>query len=899
MTATLVPGTCLGPYEIESLLGAGGMGEVYRARDSRLLRTVAIKIMHGGTTADETRRARFKDEAYAISSLSHSHIRALYDVGSAGGVDFLVMEYLEGETLASLLRGRPVPFNRALVYAAEIAEALSAAHRVGITHCDIKPANIMVTGSGIKLLDFGVARLWRDLHTPEDLAAAPTDTDDSGGAGTTSYLAPERLEGLPCDRRGDVYAFGVVLYQLFTGRKPFEGRSKSELITAIREHDVRPLSAANADVPPELEHIVHKCLAKDPEWRWQTAVDLATELRWIANRPRPTPRSHRHHSRLVAGGAALLVVSFAIVLWAFATTRAAVQPTRPLPVRFILEPQPGSIIGVNPGAFSVSPDGNRVVFTASAPGGKRVLWVRSMNAYDARPLDGTDDAWNPFWNPDSRRVGFFAGNRVRAVDVGSGTVVTIGTVPPATPRGATATWNATGQILIAANTELLKVAESDGTLTTLLMPGLPPESRVSGVHFLPDGGRFIFHVKPPSSGGMLYLGSLIPGAPARRLGESDSHGVYSEPGYLLYVKGGALMAQAVAPRTLDRIGPAVALLQSVSLFDTFNQAAFSVSSGGVLAYRVGIVTSQLRSFDRSGRLISTLTPHGPYANPALSPDESRIAVTRFDPAADSSDIWIIDARRGMTQLTSASGSEDFPTWSPDGERVLFSSNAKGWTDLFEKSWTAGARDAAEPVLIEPQNKLPFQWGTALRMLLFLGAAPGGFLNAELLMMPAHGHIRAVSLLEDQRSTESGQPQLSPDGRWIAYVADVTGSPAVVVRRLSDATERWLVSTAGGYEPRWRGDGHELFYLAADRTLMAVDVNAQQETLSIGAPHPLFRTTLGGSYLGSPFRGTRTRNEYAVSADGQRFLLNEPVQGASAYSVRVVVNWPALLGAQSD
>ena len=869
MTApSLSPGARLGPYEVESFLGSGGMGEVYRCRDTRLDRIVAVKILLGRAPTDRSRLERFHNEAHALSALTHPHIRALYDVGEVDGIDFLVMEYIEGQTLESQLRRRPLAVDQALRHAIQIAEALSAAHRRGLAHYDIKPANIMLTASGVKLLDFGLATLWSDL-----------------------YSAPERLEGSACDARADIFAFGVVLYEMLTGRRPFDAPSRARLVAAILEHDPPSVSSLNDAVSPELERAVVKCLAKDPDSRWQTTADLASELTWITQRASPARAATAPRRAGRVAVAALFVVGLVgllIPVGSSLTTRASVES--PKAIRFLVEPPIGSPITVNPSAFVVSPDGNRIAFTA-AYGGRRMLWVRALDSYDARPLPGTDDAWDPFWHPDSRRVGFFAGNRIRSVDVGSGGVLTIAELPANTPRGATASWGAGGDILIGTGPALLRVPGSGGAPTPVDVPDGTSEARYTNPGFLPDGRRFVYHLKTASPGSSgVYVGSLDASAGHRRVLESDTQAQYVEPGYLLYIKDGAFLVQRVEPDTLAARGAPLLLPERVSFFAAFNTGAFSASGRDVLAYRGLITGTELRWFDRTGRLLSPITSPAPYLNPALSPDGTRVAVTRFDPAVGTPDIWVIDSRGGATQLTSEAGIEEFATWSPDGSRVLFTSNRLGALDLFTKAWTANASDAPELLLADDQNKLPFQWRD--RLILYASSPPFGLLNSRFFVKPTNGAAHALPASET--ATEKGQPQLSPDGRWMAYVSDVTGSPHVFVRPFPGGTTRWLISPTGGFEPKWRGDGRELFYLALDRTLMAVDVRADHGSFAAGSPRPLFRTNLTGAYLGAPFLNTRVRNEYEVSADGQRFLLNEPVEGPSAYAVRILVNWAALL-----
>ena len=889
--------TGFGPYEIESLLGSGGMGDVYRARDIRLGRTVAVKVLRPDLSRNRERRAQFATEARSVSALTHPHIRTVFDIGSEGGLDFLVLEYLEGETLDRILARRPLSVGRALTYAFQIADALDAAHRRGIVHGDVKPANIMITTSGVKLLDFGLAKLAEPQHDPADSTA----TDHAAIPGTTPYLAPERLEGRMGDPRSDVFALGVVVYEMIAGRRPFEGSTRARIIASILEHEPVPLTSAHEAVSPALQHLVLRCLAKDPDQRWQNAKDLAAEIEWIASDGAivRAPSRARIRPRTIAWAAAGIVGVAGTLLGAYAWRAQPAAATSHASVRFIAEAPLGAAMAVSPGGFSVSPDGRHLVFIASAGTGTRQLWLRSLDSFETRPLPGTDDAWNPFWAADSQSIAFTAGAQLRRIDLRTNRVQAIADVPSSV-NGA---WGPDGTILLSANTgpaRLMTIPPTGGAPVDVVFPASMRGAIISGPDFLPDGRHFIYHARtgmPDTTG--IYVASLDRGD-NRFIAVSDSQADYAEPGFLIYLRNGSMLAQPFDPIELAVTGPAKTLPEAVSFVPGLDRGGFSISRGPVLAYRARVESSELLWRDRVGRQIGSLGT-GTYINPALSPDGTRVAVTRGDATAGTSDIWIIDTNGGMRQLTSGPVVENFPVWSPDGTRIAFAAERNGAMHLFEKDVNAGAADADDPLVTTQPTKMPYDWSRDGRFLLYSSFEGRGMLGARfwaITVAPGHesgGRVASEpsELASSSPGKEEGQAQISPDGRWMAYVSDVSGSPQVFVRPFPHGAGRWLISTSGGFEPKWRADGRELFYLASDQMMMAVDVDSGS-TFSAGQPHPLFRTNLMGAYLGSPFPNGRVRNEYAVTPDGQRFLINQPVGGISAYAIRIVTDWQSLL-----
>jgi Tol biopolymer transport system component len=902
------PGARIGPYEIEELVGAGGMGEVYRARDTRLERDVALKVLPAQVAGDPIKAERLLREARVISSLSHAHIRAIHEATEYDGLTVIVMEYLSGETLDHRLGRKPVPLAQALTYAEQLAGALDAAHSEGVVHHDIKPSNVMLTSRGAVLLDFGIARQRHSFESATDGGNKSTVTDSGSVPGTTAYMAPEQLDGSIADPRSDIFSLGVVLYEMLAGRKPFEGPTRARVIAAILEHEPAPLSSATEAVPPALERAVLKCLAKDPGDRWQTARDLASELGWIAHSASAAVLpATAFRSRVIAGG--LLSVAAVLTVLAVIAVRQA-RPTADVPrlagpVRFLATAPPNSVISVDAGAFTISPNGHHLAFTASSGGGPTLLWIRALDSFDAHPLSGTDGAGFPFWSPDGRAVAFFAGGQLKTIDIDGSPLQLVAEV-----SAQWGSWGSKGDIVFTTGEGVYRVRASGGAPQAILADEGSRGLRFGGPEFLPDGDHFLLGViepDKPQNQVSIYIGSLT-NALEQPLLRADSQAIYAAPGYILYMRAGSLIAQpfdAVARRTT---GEPISLPEPAAFVRPQRRASFSVSQTNVLAYRQGITTSQLTWFDRSGRRMGTVGAPGRYVNPAIAPDASRIAVTRLSasPSAGSgpgdkirlqaiteSDIWMFEPR-GERPLTDAKGMEDYAVWSPDGSRIAYASNQTGFLDMYVKDAAASADEAGTPVMENNHQKLPMDWLADGKQLVFLDSA-GGILPRLPLVAPigAHGHATDVTLAANPSASlrSEDQVQVSPDGKWMAYVSDATGSAQVYVRQFPAGQRRWQVSTDGGFEPKWRGDGREMFYIASDQQMMSVAVTVHGTNFDAGRPTPLFRATV----LGAPFQNGFVRNEYAVTRDGQRFLLNEPTGGTAAYAIRVLVNWQNLLG----
>ena len=881
----ILAGKRLGPYEILNAIGAGGMGEVYRARDTRLDRIVAIKVLPAHLADEPERRERFEREARTIASLNHPHICTLYDIGRQDGTDFLVLEYLEGETLAQRLLKGPLPLEQVLEYAIEIADALDKAHRKGITHRDLKPSNIMLTKSGSKLLDFGLAKLRQEAAPATPLSELPTEPDaitaEGAIVGTLRYMAPEQLESKGVDARTDIFALGAVVYEMATGKRAFEGKSQASIIGAIMSSEPLPMSSLQPMTPPALDRLVKKCLAKDPEKRWQAASDVCDELKWIAESgsqagvPALTVTHRKSRKRLGWSVAAVLLVA-ALTLGAFAYFRRGPEETQA--VRFLVSP-PGGLAGFGTttsgttAPVAVSPDGHRVAFVAMSADGRYLLWVRSLDTLTAQALTGTEGASSPFWSPDSRVLGFFAGGKLKKIEASGGPPITLCDAP--NNRGGA--WSQEGVIVFnpANQVALQRVSASGGVpaAATVLGQGETAHMRPS---FLPDGRHFLYRAFTGSIAGPIYLASLD-SSERKFLLNAESQNVLYTQGHLLFLRETTLMAQPFDARRLVLTGDAFPIsgqIETTGVNPPYG--VFSTSEKGVLAFQTGTgAAAKLVWFDRTGKQVSVLGDAAAYSDPELSPDGKRASVSISD--GKQRDIWLYDLARGLrTRFTFAPTDELQSIWSPDGSRIVFNSRRKGHLDLFQKS-SSGA--GSEDVLFEDNlEKYPLSWSPDGRFLLFDSfGSPTGL---DLWVFPLSGDRKPVPFLNTKFNESAGQ--FSPDGRWVAYQSDESGRNEVYVTPFPGPGGKWQISTGGGGLPRWRLDGNEIFYLAPDNKLMAAAVNGKGSRFEVGAVKPLFETR---AIVG-------LRNRYAVAADGQRFLINTAPEQAASAPITVVLNWTA-------
>lgn len=871
-------GEKLGPYEILSAIGAGGMGEVYKARDTRLSRMVAIKVLPEHLASNAEARQRFEREAQAVSSLNHPHICTLYDVGRQDGSDYLVMEYLEGETLAARLRKGPLPAPQALEYGVQITMALAEAHKQDVFHRDLKPGNIMLTKTGAKLLDFGLAKLARAEAAPgADQPTVSADLTAKGTLlGTLPYMAPEQLEGKEADARSDIFAFGAVIYEMLAGRRAFEGKSQASVMAAILEHDPPPISTLQPLTPPALDRVTKTCLAKDPDDRWQTARDLKRELGWIASAPEsgsPAPASFTAASRY--GSLPWIAAAVALIALAIPAARHLRETPPPETRVDIVTPATDS-----PTSFALSPDGRKIVFGAWGDGASR-LWLRSLATTAAQPLAGTEGATVPFWSPDSRSIGFFAGNALKRLDLGGGAPQTL--APAVAGRGGT--WNAEGVIVFAPSlsTPLMRVSATGGTAVAVTTLG-PQQRGHHAPFFLPDGRRLLFYMPGAPDMAGIYLGALDGRAPTR-LTPADGSGAYLG-GWLLWVRAGTLVAQRLDGTKAALTGEPVTVAEGVPVDITLSRSAVSVAATGLVAYRTGGGSQrQLTWVDRSGTARGTVgAPDATLDAPRVSPDGHRVIVGRD--VQGNVDLWLLDGAR-MSRFTFDPAWDTRPVWSPDGARIVFRSHRSGSGDLYQKL-TSGA-GVEEPLVASDQIKTAYSWSADGRFLLYSILDLKG--DVDLWIVPMAGDRTPSVFLKTP--FREGYGAFSPDARWVAYQSNESGRPEIYVRPFvppgaagtaAAATgSQWQVSTAGGITPAWRPDGKELYYLNPAGAMMAAPIAVSGATLEPGAPVVLFPTRIfGGGVDGQQGR------QYDVAPDG-RFLINMEL-GSAAAPITLIQNW---------
>jgi serine/threonine protein kinase len=855
----LAAGEKLGPYEILAPIGAGGMGDVYKARDTRLDRIVAIKVSKIEFSE------RFEREARAVAALNHSNICTLHDVGP----NYLVMEYIEGTPLKG-----PLPVDQALKYAVQICDALDAAHKKGITHRDLKPANILVTKGSIKLLDFGLAKIGQSAMPISDATLTMALTGKNEIVGTIYYMSPEQLQaqatGQEIDPRSDIFSFGLVLYGMLTGKRAFEGSSPASVIAAIME---RPAPSIADVAPAALDRVLRKCLAKDPDERWQTARDLKDELEWIASAPESgsaVPSPNKKSKLVWFLGAIASAVVLALAGLALIHFREA-----PLPelagVRFQIAPPEKSTIDY----FKLSPDGRSLAFVT----GDR-LWIRPLNSLESRPLAGTEGASQLFWSPDSQFLGFFAQGKLKKIVASGGPPQDLCTVTQ--PFGGT--WNRDGVIVLplSLGSGLYRVPASGGTP----MPLSSGVKRHVYPEFLPDGQHFLY--LDIDTGRAIGIGSLD-GAPAVIVPEDADSPVYvaaagGQGGYLLFRRREVLMAQRFNPTALTFSGDPVALAQRIGGDPIWG--AFSVSENGTLVYAppTGAGALQLAWKDRAGKQVGLFGPPGVYDRFRLSSDEKQITFTALQ--NNEPDIWVMDAARGVpSKLTFDPAIDDPPMWSPDGQRIVWASNRVGGTfDLYIKPATGGT----DQLLLKMGTLSGWaeDWSRDGRYILY--QIPGGKTGQDLWIAP-----QAVSgtpadkpspYLQTQFDEEHGR--FSPDGHWVAYTSNETGRQEVYVQPFPATGAQFQVSLGGGREPHWRKDGTELFYIGEGRTVTAVSMKLGGKSFQAEQPKRLFPLSILSTFI--------VARSYEVSNDGQRFLTPVIPDGGSAPPLTVDLNWQAML-----
>jgi eukaryotic-like serine/threonine-protein kinase len=870
---SLIPGFRLGPYEIQAPLGAGGMGEVYKARDTRLDRVVAIKVLPGHVAADPQLRERFEREARAISSLSHPHICALYDVGSQDGIDFLVMEYLDGETLADrIARGR-VPLDEALPIARQIVEALEAAHDKGIVHRDLKPANVMLTRDGhVKVLDFGLSKVHADAAAGADVSTSPTVMATTLGTtmGTAAYMSPEQATGGETDRAADVWAFGCVLYEMLTGHHTFEGTTASEILANVlkTEPDWYRLPT---ETPASIRRLLRRSLRKDQKLRLRDIREVRLDIDDLrsatSETDRATPVRSGRSERVAWATALTLVAMIAGVL--------GVRSLRPTP----LAPELRLDITTPPtrdSSMAISPDGRTVVFTALA-GGQSQLWLRSLDSSMARPLAGTERASSPFWSPDNRSIGFIADRVLKRVDIDGGSLQTLAKGVPVALGGS---WSRDGTIIFGNNPggPIFRIPDTGGE--PVVATRVEAQQRGHAFpQFLADGRHFLFFVSGSPEGRGVYVGELD-GLDAKRLFAADTPAVYAAPGHLLFIREGQLLAHDFDPDRLELRGDPYVVAEQMTA-----AMPLSASAAGPIAYRAVSGDSgqrQLLWVDRSGRETDKVVyPDTAAQGPSLSRDGRRLAVYRF--ANGNMDIWSYEtSRRVWDRLTFAPGDDIYPLWSRDGSSIVSgSARSTNVVDLYRTLLSAPQR-REELLHATSQPKFPMDWSMDGRLLLYDSLDPKrGF---DIWALPLEENGKPFEVI--QTDFNESLVQFSPDEKWIAYQSDRTGRYEIYLRPFPGPGSDSLVSTAGGTQVRWSPSGKELFYIAPDDWLIAIPISfpSDGKTAEFGTPVRLFATSVGSTAVNV------YRQQYVVTHDGRSFVMHSVVGDASAAPITVILNW---------
>jgi eukaryotic-like serine/threonine-protein kinase len=874
----LAAGSRLGPYEVVGPLGAGGMGEVYRARDTRLDRTVAIKILPAQFTADAAARQRFEREAKTISGLNHPNICVLYDVGHQDGVDYLVMEYVEGETLAQRLEKGPLPLEQVLKVGAQIAEALDKAQRSGIVHRDLKPGNVMLTATGAKLLDFGLAKETAPLATLATLTgsspASPV-TQQGTIVGTFQYMSPEQVEGKELDGRSDIFSLGAVLYEMLTGKRAFEGRTQLSVASAILEREPDAINVVKPVTPPALERAIQRCLQKNPEDRWQSAKDLALELKWIgSSASQVSPPGMVRETGWKKYGTRLgwlLCGALAVSLLPGAFWWRSEKPVQQKMAFSALFPFPVR-------DMAVAPDGHTVAVATHQDGAKKgFIWLFDIGSENATSVPGTEGANFPFWSPDGKSIGFFAEGKLKRIDLAGGAVQVLANAP----AGRGGTWNQDGVILYTPTgrlrSEIWRVPASGGTPVLFLgyMPGLGGGSQ-RWPTFLPDGKHFLFlsaTVAQKNENDGVYVGNLD-SKDFHLVVKTSANVAYVEPGYLLYVRDRAILAQRFDLKTFQVTGDPMAVATDPQFLPRILHATFSaVDTRALLVQKGGnVMASQLTWFDRSGKELGTIGEPAVYANPQIAVGGKAVAVDMTDAANLNTEVWTYNAQQGGAKRLTFDGILDaMPVWSPDGRRVVFTSSRGSAFNLYMKE-ASGAQE--EKAVCESEgDKYPTSWSRDGKYILYVEGPDLKYLTMS--EMKSSMFLKAAATLKGA--------EFSPDGKWVAYASNESGRWEVYVTSFPEAKGKWQVSSGGGEEPRWRADGKELFYLAADAKLMAAPVQTGQG-FNAGAPVVLFQT--------NPKETVATSEMflYDVAADGQKILVNTALKNAQTQPMTVILHW---------
>jgi Tol biopolymer transport system component len=890
----LTSGTCLGPYEVISSAGAGGMGEVYRARDTRLDRTVAIKILPAHLSDNSEAKQRFDREARAISSLNHANICTLYDVGHQDGIDYLVMEFLEGQTLANRLIKGPLALEQVLKYGIEICEGLEKAHKTGVIHRDLKPGNVMLTKGGAKLMDFGLAKSATAAAPPVSSLTMTVSHPSAGqplterGAivGTFQYMSPEQLEGKEADARSDIFALGAMLYEMATGKRAFTGKTQASIVAAILASEPQPISAMQPMSPPALDRVVKGCLAKDPDERFQTVHDVKLQLRWIAEGgsqaglPAPVAARRKNRERILVGALVLCgLVAAAGIAGSIVFSRKADTLRRVVRAQ-IGAPEHYAFTTVNlSNHVVISPDGNSIAFIAEGEG-KQFLWVRPLHATAAQPLAGTEGAYYPFWSPDNKFIGFFAGGKLKKVEASGGVVQTV--CDAAYGRGGS--WNRDGVILFTPGIHDVIYRVPDGGGQPAAVTKVKKQGAFAGSrwpYFLPDGQHFLYvGMEGDDPRGKVYAASLD--SPDAKLIVEENSGAAYANGYLFFTKDGNLVAQPFDPDRLTLGGNPVPVAPKVEYYDGKSLGNFSVSENGVLVYRSAYASpNRLVWVDRTGKQLAALGDQGYYRYGRLSPDGRTVALSRDDSAdASKTDLWLLEVQRGtLSRLTFHPALVYTAVWSPEGSRLaiaalgtkvqIMPANGSGTPVSISNELVAGVRDWSRDghtIIVQQQNSST---------------------GMDVLALPVSEKPQSLTPVLNSQFDEVA-PRLSPDGRWLAYISNESGRGEVYVVPFPGPGGRWQISNNGTgagvlaitASITWSRDGKLLYFRDATGALMAVDIQPQGSEFRSGLPKQIF-TAPGGVW------------PLDTAPDG-RILVAILAEQQVSSPITLVLNWDAEL-----
>ena len=870
-------GTHLGSVQITALLGRGGMGEVYRARDTKLKRDVAIKILPEEFSRDPDRVGRFQREAEVLALLNHPHIAAIYSLEEANGSRFLVLELVEGQTLADRLKRGPLPMDEALTVAKHICEAIEAAHEKGIIHRDLKPANIKITSDGIvKVLDFGLAKVREAEAQASDLSNSPTlmTARSTPGIilGTAAYMSPEQAKGQEANRTSDVWAFGCVLYEMLTGRAPFEGDTMSELFAGILKAEP-DWSRLPAETPEHIRRLLRRCLQKDRRIRLRHLGDALIEIE------EPQPQIAAAVPPVVPRRRERLAWTIALVVVAILSAAVGVREFRGVPpaaeMRFEIVTPPTA----DSASIAISPDGQKIVFVGASEGQSKLL-VRALDSISERALAGTDGASFPFWSPDSQSVGFFAEGRLKRVDIDRGAVQILANAP----AGRGGAWNRDGTIIFTPNVTqgIFRISATGGTASAVTRTETTKETSHRFPQFLPNGHHFVYYVlgTPESRG--VYAGDLD-GSTARRLIDVESAPVYESSGHLFFVRQGTLFAHEFDAARLELKGNPFSVAEHIATkSDAQGSAAVAASSVGVIGYRTALAGGRRQLFwvDRSGKEIGKAGDPLGNNSVSISPDGRRVALSVA--INNNGDIWLLDVGRNvLSRFTFDAAVDSNPIWSSDSNRIAFGSNRKGAFDLYTKPATGpGSEDL---LLASGQDKQVLDWSADGRFLLYQNR--DSKTSLDVWALPMDGDRKPFPVV--RTNFDEDLAQFSPDGKWIAYQSTESGRYEIYMQPFPGPGGQTQVSTNGGAQVRWRRDGKELFYIALDGRLMAVPIRIapNSETIEAGSPVPLVVTRVGGA-LSYP-----NTQQYDVSPDGQRFLMNTIIEEVPS-PITVILNWRA-------